>query len=120
MAWGRFEGRRLADLRREDPDGMAANEALGLDFRPPCGESPREVAGRLAGLARSLAGGIGPVVAVTHKGVLRAALVLATGWDLRTRPPLGLERGDALALAVDGGGRISLAGPPLRLGTSQG
>lgn len=119
MAWGRFEGRRLGDLRAEDPDGMAANEALGLDFRPPCGESPRDVAARLTSLARSLAGRSGRVVAVTHKGVMRAALVLATGWDMRARPPLRLERGDALALEVDGSGRISLAGPPLRLGICQ-
>ena len=39
MAWGRFEGRRLADLRAEAPGEMAANEARGLDFRPPGGRA---------------------------------------------------------------------------------
>lgn len=39
MDWGRFEGARLPELRASDPDGMAANEARGLDFRPPGGES---------------------------------------------------------------------------------
>ena len=92
MDWGRWQGRRLADLRARAPAPVAANEARGLDFRPPGGESPREVCARLQALLAELAADPQPVVAVCHKGVIRAALVLATGWDMRSKPPLRLPR----------------------------
>jgi broad specificity phosphatase PhoE len=114
MDWGRFEGRRLTDLRAEAPAAMAARENLGLDFRPPGGESPREVCARLRTLLAELAADPQPVVAVCHKGVMRAALVLATGWDMRSIPPLRLPRDRACALSCHSDGRIEL-GPPLSL-----
>ena len=115
MDWGAWEGRRGVDLRAERPDDVARNEALGLDLRPPAGESPREVCGRLQALCADLAADPAPVVAVCHKGVIRAALALATGWDMRTEPPLRLARDQALALVCEPGGRLRLAPPPLPL-----
>jgi broad specificity phosphatase PhoE len=115
MDWGAFEGRTLVDLRAEDPAGMAANEARGLDFRPPGGESPREVAERLRDLAAELAEARTPVIAVAHKGILRAALALATGWAMTTKPPVRLAGHHALALICRQGGGLELAGPPLAL-----
>jgi probable phosphoglycerate mutase len=115
MHWGAWEGRRLADLRAEDPAGMAAAEARGLDLRPPGGESPREVARRMRGVAAALAGEGGPVVAVTHKGVVRAALALATGWAMLDKPPVRLGPAQALALLCHADGRVELAGPPVVL-----
>jgi probable phosphoglycerate mutase len=111
MAWGRFEGRRLAELRAEAPDEMAANEACGLDFRPPGGESPREVCARLQALLGELAADPRPVVAVCHKGVMRAALVLATGWEMRGRPPMRLARALGCELLCHQGGRVELGTP---------
>ena len=111
MSWGRFEGRRLSDLRAEAPDAMAANEARGLDFRPPGGESPREVCARLQTLLAELAGDPQPVVAVCHKGVIRAALVLATGWDMQSKPPVRLSRGVGCVLSCHRDGRVELAAP---------
>jgi broad specificity phosphatase PhoE len=108
MDWGAWEGRRLADLRAEDPAGMAANEARGLDFRPPDGESPREVAVRLQALLAELADDPQPVVAVCHKGVIRAALVLATGWDMQGKPPVRLPRDRGCVLRCHRGGRVEL------------
>ena len=55
MDWGAWEGRALAELRAAGACAMAANEALGLDFRPPGGESPREVARAAAALLAELA-----------------------------------------------------------------
>ena len=53
--WGHWEGRTLAELRQRHGGEMAALEARGLDFRPPGGESPRDVQARLASwLAASL------------------------------------------------------------------
>ena len=119
MDWARFEGARLAELRASDPDGMAANEARGLDFRPPGGESPREVRSRLRTFFSRHAGDPGPLVAVTHKGVIRAAISLATGWAMTTRPPVRLGPGEALALRVTGAGNVELDGPPVVLGPAE-
>jgi broad specificity phosphatase PhoE len=101
MDWGAWEGRTLADLRAEMSDAMAANEALGLDFRPPGGESPREVRARLESLFADLTDEL--VLCVTHKGVIRAAVSLATGWDMLAKPPLRLADDSALILERDGG-----------------
>ena len=112
MDWGAFEGRTLAELRVEAPEAMAANEARGLDFRPAGGESPREVRARLENLIADLAAApdASDVVLVTHKGVIRAALSLATGWDMRSKPPLRLDGDAALILHADGAGRITPGG----------
>ena len=111
MDWGRFQGRRLADLRAEAPDVMPANEARGLDFRPPGGESPREVCARLRSLLAELAADPRPVVAVCHKGVIRAALVLATGWNMHSKPPVRLSRALGCVLLCDRDGRVELGAP---------
>jgi probable phosphoglycerate mutase len=95
MDWGAWEGRTLAELRAEDR-AMAGNEARGLDFRPPGGESPREVRARIENLFVEFRDG--PVVCVAHKGVIRAALSLATGWDMRSKPPLCLADDAVLVL----------------------
>ena len=117
MDWGAWQGRRLADLRAEAPAAMAANEARGLDFRPPGGESPREVCARLHPLLIELGADPRPVVAVCHKGVIRAALTLATGWDMRSRPPLRLARDRGCVVLCQGDGRIEL-GTPAALGAA--
>jgi probable phosphoglycerate mutase len=111
MDWGLFQGRRLAELRADAPGEMAAREARGLDFRPPGGESPREVCARLHPLLLELAADPAPVVAVCHKGVIRAALVLATGWDMQSKPPLRLGRAVGCALRGHPDGRIELGAP---------
>jgi probable phosphoglycerate mutase len=71
--WGRWTGETLAALRARDPVSLAAAEARGWDFRPPGGESRREVwrRGRAALLA---AAGRWPgetLLVVTHEGVLK-------------------------------------------------
>jgi broad specificity phosphatase PhoE len=108
MDWGAWEGRTLTELRAEMPAAMAANEARGLDFRPDSGESPREVRARLENLLAELAvqPGLGDAVCVTHKGVIRAALSLATGWDMTSRPPLRVPSDAALVLRGDATGRL--------------
>lgn len=111
MDWGRWQGRRLAELRAETPGAMAANEARGLDFRPPGGESPREVCARLEELFAELAVDPRPAVVVCHKGVIRAALALATGWDMRSKPPLRLPYHGGCIVACHEGGRVELEAP---------
>ena len=104
MDWGAFEGRTLAELRTERGAAMQALEDAGLDFRPPGGESPREVAARLAACLRELARSGEDQLLVTHKGVLRASLVLACGWDMLGKPPVRCRDDQALLheLRADG------------------
>ena len=91
MHWGEWEGRTLSDLREELGGAMVRNEARGLDFRPPGGESPREVQARLASWLNDVSRQPLPCVAVTHKGVIRALVSLATGWDMKAKSPHRLD-----------------------------
>ena len=88
MSWGAWEGRTLEELRAELGDEMRENEARGLDFRPTGGESPREVLVRVSEWLREISE---PTLAITHRGVVRAVLVAATGWDMRGKAPAKLD-----------------------------
>jgi len=87
MSWGQWEGRTLADLRAEFGPMMGEWERLGLDFRAEGGESPRQVQIRVRPLLEELAAAGRDRLLVTHKGVMRAVLALATGWDMTGKPP---------------------------------
>jgi broad specificity phosphatase PhoE len=105
MAWGAWEGRTLAELRAELGPAFAQIEANGIDFHAPDGESPRDAQARLSPwLARVAHGGL-PIAAVTHKGVVRAVLALATGWDYLGKPPARLDWSCAHLFRLDGAGR---------------
>jgi probable phosphoglycerate mutase len=107
MAWGAYEGRTLASLRCAGGPAFAAEEARGLDFEPPGGESPRMVCARLADLLDELVTAARPErVLVTHKGVLRAAIALATGWIMTGRPPLRLGEASGLLARLTSEGHL--------------
>ena len=108
MDWGRWEGRRLDELRRELGQAMADNEARGLDFRPPGGESPRDVQARVAPWLAALGKRRRPTLAVTHKGVIRAIFALALGWDMTGEPPVKLRRAAAHGFAVAPDGLVTV------------
>ena len=108
MHWGAWEGWQLDRLRARDPEAMADNEARGLDFRPGGGESPRDVQKRLAPWLARLAATRQPSVAVCHKGVMRALYALASGWDMRGKPPERLHDNCAHRFAVADGGQIAI------------
>ena len=103
--WGRWEGRTLSELRERYGSEMAALEARGLDFRPPGGESPRDVQARLAPWLARLAADGQPLVAVCHKGVIRALTALASGWDMCGPPPEKIRNTAAHCFSVDAEGR---------------
>lgn len=108
MDWGAWEGRTLAALRGELGAEMAANEARGLDLRPPGGESPRGVQQRLRPWLGELAARQEDAVAVTHKGVLRALYALASGWDMRGKPPAKLQNACAHLFLLDAAGTLKI------------
>ena len=90
MSFGKWEGERLADLRQRLGPEMQALEDLGLDFRAPGGESPRELQARLAPLLAKIGREGIDVLAVTHKAVIRALYARASGWPMLGRPPCKL------------------------------
>jgi broad specificity phosphatase PhoE len=108
MDWGEWEGFDLHELRRRYGEAFARNEAAGLDFRAPGGESPRDVQGRVVRWLAATAEGRESLFAVTHKGVLRAVLAAATGWDMTGKAPQRLRHGALHLFAVESGGRISI------------
>jgi len=91
MDFGTWEGRSLAELRADPAGDAAEREALGLDFKAPEGESPREVQARIRPLLARLAELERPTVLVTHKAVIRALYALASGWDMIGKPPTKLR-----------------------------
>jgi len=108
MDWGRWEGESLAALRKRHGDEMRDNEARGLDFTPPGGETPREVGLRVKSWLRDVARDGIPTLAVTHRGVIRAILAEASGWDMRGKPPAKLDWSAAHLFLLDERGRPSV------------
>jgi probable phosphoglycerate mutase len=105
MEWGEWQGASLAALRARLGAEMVLAEAAGLDLRPPGGESPREVQARVKPLLADIARSGRPIAAITHKGVIRAVLALATGWDMRDKPPHRLSWAAAHLFRLDSTGR---------------
>jgi len=103
MHWGEWEGWRWEALRASLGASLRENEARGLDFRPPGGESPREVMARVGTWFEEVGGRDEPAVAVAHKGIVRAALSLAC--DL-PQARQGLRDEHAHCFSVDASGRV--------------
>lgn len=106
--WGEYEGCRLETLRERYGTDFQKNEARGLDFQPPAGESPRDVQRRLSHWLEQQHKAQQSIVAVTHKGVIRAALALACDWDMTGKPPAKLQWEHAHIFAVLPGGRLEI------------
>jgi len=108
MDWGAWEGSRLDELQARLGDEFTGNAARGLDFRPPGGERPRDVVWRVARWLDGIAARERPLVAVTHNGVLRALLVLATDWDMRGKPPVKLRPATLHRFTLAPGPRLAI------------
>lgn len=91
MDWGDYQGRTLAELRAEHGFNLVRNEARGLDFTPPRGESPRDVQARVAPLLAEIAAAGQSTLAVTHRGVIRAIYAQAIGWAMTGEAPQELD-----------------------------
>ncbi len=91
--FGAWEGQTLADLRARHGAKMAEWEAKGWDFRPPGGESPRDVLQRNMELLQDMLQQGRSIFCVTHRSVLRAIHAAACGWDMLGQPPAKLADG---------------------------
>jgi 2,3-bisphosphoglycerate-dependent phosphoglycerate mutase len=104
MHWGDWEGESFVALRERLGEAMRLNEARGLDFRPANGESPRDVRARVRAWLREVADAGQPTLAVTHRGVIRAILSDAFGWDMTGKPPAKLDWDAVHLFRLDGAG----------------
>ncbi|MBM3597810.1 MAG: histidine phosphatase family protein [Alphaproteobacteria bacterium] len=91
MDWGDYQGHTHDELQARDGAELIDNEARGLDFRPPGGESPRDVIERVRPWLAERRAAERPAVAVVHRGIVRAVLALATGWTMTGPPPAKLD-----------------------------
>ena len=122
MSWGEWEGRTLPDLRIELGGAMIDIENRGLDLRPPGGESPRLLQKRLKPLLAEIGAAGEPVGAVCHRGVIRALLALATGWNMLGKPPVKLKNAcwHRFTVAPDGMLAVEAMNLPLTAGKEEG
>ncbi len=75
--WGDWEGIALTDIRRSLGRDIPGIDYPNIEFCPPGGESGHSVQGRIKPWLAELAANGKPIIAVTHKGVIQAALALA-------------------------------------------
>ncbi len=107
MDWGAWEGLTRKELLVQAGIGIVDRNPLGRDFRPPGGETPREVAARLKPWVAERAR-YGATTAVTHRGVIRALYAEATGWDMVEPPADDLADGAAQLFLARQDGSLGL------------
>jgi probable phosphoglycerate mutase len=117
MHWGAWEGRTRDELIRDYGDEFHALTARGLDLRPHDGESPREVRDRVAKWIAACVEAGRDVGAVSHQGIIRAALSLATGWEMVGKPPVRMDWAAVHVFAVASDGKVSIEAMNVSLGT---
>lgn len=109
MDWGDWEGHTRDELLHKYGEEMTRRTAMGLDLRPHAGESPREVRERFADWAAGVAARGRPAGAVAHQGIIRAALSLATGWDMLGKPPVKMDWASVHVFTVGDRGKMEAA-----------
>lgn len=118
MNWGDWEGKILKPLRKQLGDVMRDNEKRGLDFCPPNGESPRQVQQRLSGWLRQIAVHSRDSGAVVHKGIIRCAYSLATGWDMCGESPVQFDWEQGHEFEISSTGEVGPAYAEISLGAT--
>ncbi len=95
-------------LRREEVEDRTQGD--GWDWRPPGGESSRDVLARVRAWLDEVAAGSGPEtwIVVSHRGVIRTLLAASVGWDLRAPAPFRLLPERAHRLRRRGDGHLQL------------
>jgi probable phosphoglycerate mutase len=111
MDWGDWEGKKGLDLKADPGSGFRDLEYWGWDYRPPNGESPKDVLDRLSPWLRQLKR---DTIAVCHIGIMRVLMAQATGWNFDGEAPFRIKRNRLFVLDVSTVS-LSVAGEPIRL-----
>jgi len=112
MDWGRWEGSCGVDLLADASSGYRHIEDWGWDFRPPGGETPKEVWERVRPWIASLEGS---TVIVSHIGIMRVLLARATGWNFDGLPPFQVKRDRLYLIDIQSDGQLTFDNRPVRL-----
>jgi len=107
--WGDWEGMTREEILAQDGSDAFARAGTGMAFTPKNGESTRDLLERVTNFFGDMARHETDCVAITHRGILRSAYALATGWDMLTTMPKALDLSGALILELDRNGRPSIA-----------
>jgi broad specificity phosphatase PhoE len=95
---GRWEGRLLRDIEREEPDAWAAWRVAGADFRFPEGESLAQHMQRVDAALQDVAAGPLPALVVCHGGTIRCAFAARNERGLDAFHELDVPNGALLPL----------------------
>ena len=114
--WGEWEGLTREEILERDGNDAFEQAGRGIDFRPKGGESTRELLVRVSAFLGDVANGGSDAIAIAHRGILRSAYTLATGWDMASAMPAKLDLTGTmiLELRADGTAKIAELNVPLR------
>ncbi|MEJ1967983.1 MAG: histidine phosphatase family protein [Rhizomicrobium sp.] len=115
--WGDWEGLTRDDILARDGADAFTRAGAAADFTPKGGERTADLLARVADFIAETGRGEGDAIAIAHRGVLRSAYTLATGWDMATPMPTALDLSGALILEIgaDGKPRVAALNVPLRV-----
>ena len=111
MNFGTWEGKPGKELRADPHSGFRDLEYWGWDYRPPSGESPREVWARVSDALDDLKQ---DTLIVCHMVVMRVILAKAHGWDFEGHPPFLVKR-DRIYGVMVADGSFTADAEPIRL-----
>lgn len=109
MDWGAWEGHTIDELRGIYGDEVRQRTERGIDLRPHDGESPREVRERVRQWLMIIAATGRPHGAVTHQGIIRAVISLATGWNMIKPSPHKMTWSSAHLFAVSDDASVEIS-----------
>ncbi len=107
--WGEWEGLTRDEILARDGADCFERAGTAADFTPKGGESTRDLLARVASFIADVGKGGSDAIAIAHRGVLRSAYTLATGWDMATSMPAKLDLSGALILRVGADGVPTIA-----------
>jgi broad specificity phosphatase PhoE len=96
---GEWEGRLIAEIKADDPDGWAGSLAVEPGFRFPGGESLEEHGARVEAALADVSRGPLPALVICHGGTIRRVLAARRPDELTERP---LSNGVLVRVGDDG------------------
>lgn len=106
--WGAWEGMTREEILARDGADAFEHAGRGIDFTPKDGESTRDLLARVRAFLSDVGRERTDAVAVAHRGIMRSAYTLATGWNMASPMPDELDLTCALILTLHEGGAIEL------------
>ncbi|MEA2466640.1 MAG: 2,3-bisphosphoglycerate-dependent phosphoglycerate mutase [Thermoleophilaceae bacterium] len=96
---GEWEGRLIAEIKADDPDGWVGSLAVEPGFRFPGGESLEEHGARVEAALADVSRGPLPALVICHGGTIRRVLAARRPDELTERP---LSNGVLVRVGDDG------------------